>query len=84
MRLHRPLVLASVKTLQLIFHPTRPHQADRVIEETLKSNKQWGSRDRAFIAETCYEIVRNWRMVLFCNDLAENNLTESNFWQIVG
>ena len=84
MRIHRPLVLASVKTLQLIFHPNRPRQADRVIEETLKSNKQWGSRDRAFIAETCYEIVRNWRMVLFCNELQENDLSELNFWQIVG
>ena len=52
MRLHRPLVSATVKALQEIFNPENPRQADRVIEEVLKSNKQWGSRDRNFIAET--------------------------------
>jgi 16S rRNA (cytosine967-C5)-methyltransferase len=84
MRLHRPLVLATVKALQEIFQQHNPRQADRVIEATLKSNKQWGSRDRSFIAETCYEIVRNWRMVLFCNDLYEDKLKPPYFWQIVG
>ena len=84
MRLHRPLVLATVKVLQEIFLPENPRQADRVIEETLKSNKQWGSRDRNFIAETAYEIVRNWRLALYVTDLSENNLTETNYWQIIG
>ncbi len=84
MRLHRPLVLATVKVLQEIFLPENPRQADRVIEETLKSNKQWGSRDRNFIAETAYEIVRNWRLALYVTDLSENNLTDTNYWQIIG
>ena len=84
MRLHRPLVSATVKVLQEIFNPENPRQADRVIEEVLKSNKQWGSRDRNFIAETAYEIVRNWRLVLYVTDLPENNLTETNYFQIIG
>ena len=84
MRLHRPLVSATVKVLQEIFNPENPRQADRVIEEVLKSNKQWGSRDRNFIAETAYEIVRNWRLALYVTDLPENNLTETNYFQIIG
>ena len=84
MRLHRPLVSATVKALQEIFHPENPRQADRVIEEVLKSNKQWGSRDRNFIAETAYEIVRNWRLALYVTDLPENNLSETNYHQIIG
>ena len=84
MRLHRPLVSATVKALQEIFNPENPRQADRVIEEMLKSNKQWGSRDRNFIAETAYEIVRNWRLALYITDLSENNLTETNYFQIIG
>ena len=84
MRLHRPLVSATVKALQEIFHPENPRQADRVIEEVLKSNKQWGSRDRNFIAETAYEIVRNWRLSLYVTDLPENNLSETNYYQIIG
>jgi 16S rRNA (cytosine967-C5)-methyltransferase len=84
MRLHRPLVSATVKALQEIFSPENPRQADRVIEEILKSNKQWGSRDRNFIAETAYEIVRNWRLALYITDLSENNLTETNYFQIIG
>jgi len=34
--------------------------ADKTIEKILKSDKRWGSRDRGFIAETSYEIIR-WK-----------------------
>jgi 16S rRNA (cytosine967-C5)-methyltransferase len=37
--------------------------ADKVIERTLKSNPSWGARDRAFIAENVYEIVRWYRLL---------------------
>ena len=37
--------------------------ADRVVADLLKRDRRWGSRDRAFIAETVYEIVR-WRRLL--------------------
>lgn len=84
MRLHRPLVLATVKALQEIFLNDKPRQADRVIEATLKSNKQWGSRDRAFIAEHTYEIVRNWRLVLFVNEMQADKLRPQFFFQMVG
>jgi len=36
--------------------------ADKVIERLLKRDKRWGSKDRAFIAETLYELIRYKRL----------------------
>ncbi len=58
MRLHRNLVFATIDALSEIFNEDK--YADKVIEKTLKRDKRWGSRDRSFIAETTYEIVR-WK-----------------------
>ena len=58
MRLHRNLVFATVDALAEIFN--KGSYADKVIEKTLKRDKRWGSRDRSFIAETTYDIVR-WK-----------------------
>ncbi len=58
MRLHRNLVFATIDALSDIFN--EGNYADKVIEKTLKRDKRWGSRDRSFIAETVYEIVR-WK-----------------------
>ncbi len=58
MKLHRNLVFAAIDSLQLIFNGQK--QADKVLKNTLKRDKRWGSRDRGFIAETTYDIVR-WK-----------------------
>jgi 16S rRNA (cytosine967-C5)-methyltransferase len=58
MRLHRNLVFAVVDALNHIFN--EGEYADKVVEKTLKYDKRWGSRDRGFIAETTYDIVR-WK-----------------------
>ena len=58
MRLHRNLVFAVVDALNHIFN--EGEYADKVVEKTLKHDKRWGSRDRGFIAETTYDIVR-WK-----------------------
>lgn len=60
MRLHRNLVFAVVDALLEIFNDGG--YADKVIGKTLKRDKRWGARDRGFIAETTYEIVRWKRM----------------------
>lgn len=39
------------------------YYADKVIERVFKENPKWGSRDRAFVAETVYDIVRYWRLL---------------------
>lgn len=58
-RMHKNLVAAVMEALETSFG--KGYYADKVIERILKSNKKWGSRDRAFIAESTYEIVRWWR-----------------------
>lgn len=58
MRLYRNLVFATVDALGEIFNEGA--YADKVIAKTLKRDKRWGARDRSFIAETTYDIVR-WK-----------------------
>lgn len=58
MKLHRNLVFATIDSLHLIFNENK--QADKVLKNTLKIDKRWGARDRGFIAETTYDIVR-WK-----------------------
>lgn len=58
MRLHRNLVFAVIDTLNNVFNEGK--YADKEISKALKRDKRWGSRDRSFIAETVYDIVR-WK-----------------------
>ena len=60
MRLHRNLVDAVVDGFLQINNDGL--YADKVIERLLKRDKRWGSKDRAFIAETLYELVRYKRL----------------------
>ena len=46
-----------------------------MIEKLFKANKQWGSRDRGFIAETVYDMVRHWRLI---NTVNGNDFTQPN------
>lgn len=61
MKLHSNTVYGIVNAVDEIFYQKR--YADKVIEKTLKSNPKWGARDRAFIAESVYEMVRWWRLI---------------------
>mgnify|MGYP000153257970 CR=1 FL=1 len=58
MKLHRNLVFGVIDALNFIFNENE--YADKVVEKVLKFDKRWGKRDRAFIAETTYDIVR-WK-----------------------
>jgi len=58
MKLHRNLVFATIDSLDMIFNEGK--QADKVLRSTIKRDKRWGARDRGFIAETTYDIVR-WK-----------------------
>ncbi len=83
MKYHRVLVEAIIFALQEIFNENR--QADKVIEQVLKSNKKWGSRDRAFIAENTYAIVRWWRLLKFVAEIDCVKITETAlYWKMFG
>ena len=58
MRLHRNLVFAVIDSLRDIFN--EDVYADKAVEKALKRDKRWGSRDRKFVAETIYDVVR-WK-----------------------
>jgi hypothetical protein len=78
MRLHRTLVFAVIDSLNLIFNEGK--YADKVVEKVLKRDKRWGSRDRKFIAETIYEMVR-WKRLY--NEIAgtKEHYTTENLWK---
>lgn len=69
MKVHRNLVLAIIEALETILIEGK--QADKVLQSTLKKNKRWGARDRGFVAETTYEIVRWKRWYAYLADLKE-------------
>ncbi len=82
-KLHRPLVEAVLTNLIQIFNENR--KADQVIIRTLKSNPKWGSRDRNFIAENTYDIIRWWRLLKYCLEINERKFSEeARFWEMVG
>jgi 16S rRNA (cytosine967-C5)-methyltransferase len=78
MKLHKSLVQAVVDTLQQIF--VEGVYADKAVEHVLKQNPKWGSRDRRFIAETTYGIVRWWRLL---NEILGQNGT-NHFYKLIG
>ena len=57
-RLHKNLCYAVIDGLHDICNEER--YADKVIQQLLKRDARWGSRDRSFIAETTYDIIR-WK-----------------------
>lgn len=57
-KLHKPLLEIVKNGLHEIFK--NGSYADKEVQKILTNNKQFGSRDRSFIAETIYDIVR-WK-----------------------
>ena len=70
MRLHRNLVFSVIDGLNLIFNEGA--YADKGVEKLLKRDARWGSRDRKFVAETTYEVVRWKRLYAEIADIKEN------------
>ncbi len=59
--------------------------ADRVVAASLKSNSKWGSRDRSFIAENTYEVIRWWRLLKFCAEINQRKIEdEPCYWKLLG
>ncbi len=78
--LHPILVRSVANALHSIFKEGK--YADKVIEQVLRSNPKAGSRDRAFIAENTYDIVRYFR--LYTELLGKKPDSEDDFWEIAG
>jgi 16S rRNA (cytosine967-C5)-methyltransferase len=76
-KLYRNLSEAVIQGLESIF--TENKYADKVIEKILKSNPKWGARDRRFIAETIYDIVRWYRLFRELSGAEEHD-----YWKLLG
>ena len=79
MRLHRNLCFAVIDGLTLILNEGK--YADKVIQQLLKRDKRWGSRDRGFVAETTYDIVRWKRLYTEIADV-KAPYDRENIWRI--
>ena len=79
MRLHRNLTFAVIDSIRDIFN--EGVYADKAVEKALKRDKRWGARDRKFVAETIYEIVR-WNRLYA--EIAEVNAPydRDNIWRL--
>ena len=76
MKIYKNLVDAIVQTLEKIFKENR--YADKAIEYLFKEQTKWGARDRRFVAETIYDMVRQYRLL---NELSENS---DNWYRMLG
>ncbi len=79
MRLHRNLCFSVIDGLMLIFNDGQ--YADKVIQQLLKRDKRWGARDRAFVAETVYDIVRWKRLYAEIAEVKEP-FDRDNLWRM--
>ncbi|HEY9009339.1 MAG TPA: methyltransferase domain-containing protein [Ohtaekwangia sp.] len=77
MKLYNNTTNAVVQALEMIFGEQR--YADKVIEKVLKQNPKWGARDRRFIAETTYDIVRWYRLLREISGAGEHD-----YWKLLG
>ena len=80
MKLYPNLIRPVVDALEEIFQGKK--FADKIIQQTLKKDKRWGSRDRGFIAETTYDIVRWYRLLYEIRGAQPNS--KADWWEIVG
>ena len=79
-QLFPPHLRAIAEALEAIFQDGG--YADKVIEHTLKADKRRGARDRAFIAENVYEIVR-WYRLLYTLRGGEPR-KHQDWWEMIG
>lgn len=80
MKIHRILATAVVNGLKEIL--LEHAQADTVVARLLQSNSSWGARDRNFIAQNIYHIVRYKRLFEFVAN--EETWGESSIWRALG
>lgn len=59
--------------------------ADKAIEKVMKANKYWDVRERGFVSDVTYDMVRNWRLLYVSAGLEPAaKLSDRNLWMIFG
>lgn len=57
--------------------------ADKAIEKVMRANKKWDVKERSFVSDVVYDMIRNWRL-LTSAAAAEGKLSDKNLWMIFG
>jgi len=82
MKMHRILAEAASGIVKSVFKEHRV--LDHALAAAFEENPKWGKRDRGFIAETVFEVVR-WRRALgFLADSEETNAMCAAQWVRMG
>lgn len=79
MRLHKNLCFTVIDSLNMIFNDGE--YAGKVVEKALKRDKRWGARDRKFVAETIYDIVR-WKRLYNEIAVTKDHYSRENLWKM--
>ncbi len=79
MRLHRNLTYAVIDSIRDVFNEGM--YAGKAVEQALRRDKRWGSRDRKFVAETIYDIIRWKRLYAEIAEVSEP-FTRPNLWRL--
>ncbi|MCW3103324.1 MAG: methyltransferase [Bacteroidetes bacterium] len=57
--------------------------ADKAIEKVMRANKKWDVKERSFVSDVTYDMIRNWR--LLCTSAGvEGKLSDKQLWMIFG
>jgi len=78
--IYKNLVKTTAAGLKRVFLESQ--HAEQVLEKLLGSDKRLGSRDRRFIAETFYDLVRFWRHLEVLR-MRQPGLDESDYFLMV-
>ena len=57
--------------------------ADKAIEKAMRANKKWDVRERSFVSDVSYDMIRNWRLLVSAAGVDEK-LSDKNLWNIFG
>jgi len=88
LKIHPNVAEAIVGALLDVFK--QGQYSDKVIERTLKAHTKWGSRDRRFVAESVYDLVRWWRSYWSLTGFSDaeyidpNKLSARRVWKVWG
>lgn len=80
-RIYPNLLQAVAQALEQIFFELQP--ADKVVERTLRSDGRWGARDRRWVAEEIYSVVRDYGALCYLLGI-EKAREQADLYALVG
>jgi 16S rRNA (cytosine967-C5)-methyltransferase len=82
MKIHRILAEAAAGLVKSVFHEHKV--LDHALAAAFEENPKWGKRDRSFLAETVFEVVRWKRALSFLADSEETRALCAAQWVRMG